>query len=71
MKNYVSNAQRINKSSCIWTEKPRTSDFFLSHRIVRSYDENWDLSKVHNTNRQLFLYLLKFMMLTIRPQAKF
>ena len=42
MKNYVSNAQGINKSSCIWTEKLRTSNFFLSHPIVRSYDENWD-----------------------------
>ena len=41
MKNYVSNAQEINKSSCIWTEKPRTSDFFRT--IVSSYDKNSDL----------------------------
>ena len=54
MKNYVSNAQRINKSSCIWTEKPRTSDFFLSHRIVRSYDENWDLRLNFKPTTELF-----------------
>ena len=38
MKNYVSNAQGINKSSCIWTEKPTTFDF-----LIPDHDENPEL----------------------------
>lgn len=52
MKNYVSNAQGINKSSCIWTEKPTTFDFLLP-RLYECMTKTETQGKISTNSGQL------------------